>query len=131
MRVFDLGWQQALRLWGPGGYSMMRLQMHATDPDLLEQRLGTVQSKGCIRIPASLNRLLDRFGVLDAAYLTAAAQGIPTWVLPLDQTPVEDAGRYLIVVDSERAERPVWAPLPGAHSTGAQVAPVPALPPAP
>jgi len=39
--------------WGLGGESRMRLQMHATDPDLPEQRLGTAQSKGCIRIPAT------------------------------------------------------------------------------
>ena len=113
LRVFDLGWQQARRLWGQGGLSTMRLQMHSTDPDLLEPRLGSVQSKGCIRIPASLNRLLDRFGVLDADYLAAAAQGSPTWVLPADQTPVEGAGRYLIVVDSGRTDRPVWSPAPG------------------
>jgi hypothetical protein len=112
MRVFDLGWQQALRLWGPGAYSAMRLQMHATDPDLLEPRLGSVQSKGCIRIPASLNRLLDHFGVLDAAYLAAAAQGASLWVLPPDQAPVEGAGRYLIVIDSGRTSRPVWSPAP-------------------
>lgn len=112
MRVFDLGWQQALRLWGSGGYSTMRLQMHATDPDLLEPRLGSVQSKGCIRIPASLDRLLDHFGVLDGAYLAAAAQGASLWVLPTDQTPVEGAGRYLIVIDSGRASRPFWAPAP-------------------
>lgn len=119
MRVFDLGWQQARRLWGRGGISTMRLQMHATDPDLLEPRLGSVQSKGCIRIPASLNRLLDHFGVLDADYLAAAAQGSPMWVLPADQTPVEGAGRYLIVVDSGRADRPAWSPAPRSHSVGA------------
>lgn len=117
MRVFDLGWQQALRLWGPGGYSTMRLQMHATDPDLLEPRLGVVQSKGCVRIPASLNRLLDHFGVLDAAYLAAAAKGAPLWVLPPDQAPVEGAGRYLIVIDSGRTSRPAWSPSPLAAST--------------
>ena len=117
MRVFDLGWQQALRLWGPGGYSTMRLQMHATDPDLLEPRLGVVQSKGCVRIPASLNRLLDHFGVLDAAYLAAAAKGAPLWVLPPDQVPVEGAGRYLIVIDSGRTSRPAWSPSPLAAST--------------
>ncbi|HWT18382.1 MAG TPA: L,D-transpeptidase, partial [Variovorax sp.] len=93
MRVFDLGWQQARRLWGRGGTSTMRLQMHATDPGRLEPRLGSVQSKGCIRIPASLNRFLDRLGVLDADYLRAKAEGSAPWVLPPDQTPVEGAGR--------------------------------------
>lgn len=117
MRVFDLGWQQARRLWGRGGIGTMRLQMHATDPDLLEPRLGSVQSKGCIRIPASLNRLLDHFGVLDADYLAAAAQGASMWMLPADQTLVEGAGRYLIVVDSGRTDRPAWSPAPGPHGT--------------
>ena len=46
----------------------MRLQMHATDADRLEPLLGSARSKGCIRIPASLNRLLDHFGLLDADY---------------------------------------------------------------
>ena len=91
----------------------MRLQMHATDPDRLEQRLGTVQSKGCIRIPAALNRLLDHYGVLDADYLAAEADGLPIWVLPAGQVPVRDAGRYIIVIDSGATERPAWArPMP-------------------
>ncbi len=113
-RVFDLGWQPARRLWGKGGESAIRLQMHATDPDVLEPRLGSAQSKGCIRIPGSLNWLLDHFGVLDANYLAAAARGAPMWVLPRDQTPVEGAGRYVIVIDSRRGERPAWAPAPRA-----------------
>lgn len=109
MRVFDFGWQEAERLWGRGGTSMMRLQMHATDPDRLEQRLGSVQSKGCVRIPASLNRLLDRFGVLDADYLQASSEGATPWVLPAAQTPVEDPGRYLVVIETQRTERPAWS----------------------
>ncbi|WPG40907.1 murein L,D-transpeptidase [Variovorax sp. EBFNA2] len=119
LRVFDLGWQQARRLWGQGGTGTMRLQMHATDPDLLEPRLGSVQSKGCIGIPASLNRLLDHFGVLDADYIAAAAQGLPMWMLPADHTPIASPGRYLVVVDSVRAERPAWSPAPGPRRTSA------------
>jgi hypothetical protein len=111
MRVFDLGWQQAERLWGNGGTSTMRLQMHATDRELLEPRLGSVQSKGCIRIPASLNRLLDHFGALDADYLAAAADE-PEWVLPEGQTPVDAPGRYIIVVETERQQRPAWSARP-------------------
>jgi hypothetical protein len=110
MRVFDFGWQQSERLWGRGGISTMRLQMHATDPDHLEARLGSVQSKGCIRIPATLNRLLDHYGVLDAAYLQASAEGAPLWVLPASQTPVAHSGRFLVIVDTQRKERPAWAP---------------------
>ncbi len=125
MRVFDFGWQQAERLWGHGGISTMRLQMHATDPDYLEPRLGSVQSKGCIRIPASLNRLLDRFGVLDADYLHARDEGSSMWVLPSTQTPVHDGGRYLIIVDTERTERPAWAPAPGAPERPNSTPPAP------
>ena len=107
MRIFDLGWQSAERLWGAGGVGTMRLQMHATDPDVLEARLGTVQSKGCVRIPASLDRFLDHYGVLDADYLAAR---VPSWVLPADQRPVAEAGRFIVVVDSNRAHRPAWSP---------------------
>lgn len=112
MRVYDLGWQQATRGWGKGGQSTMRLQMHATDPVFAEPRLGSVQSKGCIRIPATLNRLLDHFGVLDADYASATADGKPRWVLKDDRQPIADAGRYLVVVDSQREARPEWSPAP-------------------
>lgn len=109
MRVYDFGWQQALRGWGNGGISTMRLQMHATDPVLLEPKLGTPQSKGCIRIPATLNRLLDSFGLLDADYELAADLIAPPWVLQPGRTPVFGAGRYLIIVDTGRESRPGWA----------------------
>src|SRR3569623_763150 len=90
----------------------MRLLRHATDPDALEQRLGTAQSKGCIRIPAALDLLLDHYGVLDGAYESAAARGGRLWVLQGDREPVEGAGRWLVIVDSARTERPDWAPRP-------------------
>ena len=112
LRVFDLGWQQAKRGWGKGGVSTMRLQMHATDPDLAEPKLGSVQSKGCLRISASLNRLLDQFGVLDADYEAAHATGPALWVLDAQRTPVTGAGRYVVVVDSQRSTRPGWVVLP-------------------
>ncbi|MES2633874.1 MAG: L,D-transpeptidase [Pseudomonadota bacterium] len=112
MRVFDLGWQPAPKGWGDGKVMDMRLQMHATDPDLLERRLGTAQSKGCIRIPATLNHLLDHYGVIDAAYEDAARAGQAQWVLPPDRKPVAGAGRYVIVVDSLRSDRPEWSPAP-------------------
>ncbi|WP_346426562.1 L,D-transpeptidase [Achromobacter mucicolens] len=109
MRVYDFGWQQAVRGWGKGGLSTMRLQMHATDPVLLEPKLGTPQSKGCIRIPATLNRLLDSFGLLDADYELAADLIAPPWVLQPGRTPALGAGRYLIIVDTGRDSRPGWA----------------------
>ncbi|MFY2834621.1 L,D-transpeptidase [Achromobacter xylosoxidans] len=109
MRVYDFGWQTANKGWGDRAPATMRLQMHATDPYRLEQRLGTVQSKGCIRIPAGFNRLIDRLGLLDADYELAAALVARPWVLLRDRTPVAGAGRYLIIVDTARAEPAPWA----------------------
>jgi hypothetical protein len=109
MRVFDFGWQTAARGWGDGHASAMRLQMHATDPDMLEPLLGQARSKGCIRIPASVNRLLDHFGVLDADYERALAQGQALWMLAPDREPTPWSGRYLVVVQTERLARPAWA----------------------
>lgn len=103
MRVFDFGRQQGWRGWGGGGWGQMRLQMHATDPQRLEPRLGTQQSKGCIRIAASLNRFLDHHGVLDADYDAAIARGESFWVLRPDRQVTPWAGRWLVVVDRERS----------------------------
>ncbi|MGO4329735.1 L,D-transpeptidase [Cupriavidus sp. 2TAF22] len=100
MRVYDFGWVDAERGWGKGGESQMRLQMHATDPEHLEARLGHPASKGCVRIPAALNRLIDRFGLIDADYLDAVERGDALWVLAPDRTPVSRPGRYLVIVDS-------------------------------
>jgi hypothetical protein len=109
MRVYDFGWQQARKGWGDRGFATMRLQMHATDPTLLEPKLGTVQSKGCIRISASLNRFIDRYGLLDADYESALRRGSNFWVLDPNRAPTPWSGRYLVVVDSERATRPTWS----------------------
>lgn len=88
LRVFDFG---------------MRLRMHATDPDLLERRLGTAQSDGAIRIPSALDALLDHFGVVDAEQSSVPSD---------DRVTVADPGRFLVVVDSGRTDRPDWAPAP-------------------
>lgn len=87
----------------------MRLQMHATDARFLEPRLGTRQSKGCIRIPATLNRFIDHYGILDADYEAALAAGHHFWVLPADREPTPWSGRYLVVTETPRATRPDWA----------------------
>lgn len=112
LRIYDFGWQRVPKGWGSGTATRMHLRMHATDPDLLERRLGSAQSQGGIRIPAALNRLLDRYGVLDAEYEQAARDGRPTGVLDPQREPVAFPGRYLIVVDSGRTERPEWNPRP-------------------
>ncbi|GAB6851789.1 L,D-transpeptidase [Paraburkholderia kururiensis] len=113
MRIFDFGWAEAERGWGKGGTSQMRFQMHATDPDRLEPLLGVRHSKGCVRIPASLNAFLDHYGILDAEYEATVEAGKPLWVLHGDRVITPWAGRYLVVVDSERKVRPAWSPLPG------------------
>ena len=115
LRVFDFGWQKAERGWGAGGQSLMRLQMHATDPQGLEDRLGTVQSEGCVRIPTTLNRFLDRHGVLDADYEAALAEGQKLWIIKANRPLVPWPGSYLVVVDSGALERPAWSPLPRAR----------------
>lgn len=108
MRVFDFGWQNTARGWGDGHSSAMRLQMHATDPDLLEPLLGVARSKGCIRIPADVNHLLDHYGVLDADYERALAEGNRLWMVAPDREPTPWSGRYLVVVQTQRAARPAW-----------------------
>lgn len=120
-RIFDFGWVDGQRGWGKGGKSPMRFQMHSTDPDKLEPLLGIRHSKGCVRIPGSLNTFLDHRGILDADYETRAAQGDAPWILrdaPREPTP--DAGRYLVVIDTAKAKRPVWSPLPG-HAAWSKV----------
>ena len=81
----------------------------------MEQRLGTAQSKGCIRIPASLNEFIDRHGVLDNDYQEEIDDGRRLWVLRGDRTPTPWSGRYLVVVDSKFSERPDWSHLPAAR----------------
>jgi hypothetical protein len=114
-RVFDFGWVEAWKGWGSRGFGTMRLQLHATDPLLLEPRLGQRESKGCVRIPATLNDFLDRHGILDADYERALNAGEPLWVLRADRTPTRWSGRYVVIVDSARPERPTWSPAPRAR----------------
>ena len=114
MRVYDFGWVQSEQGWGKRGMSEMRLQMHTTDPQFAEPLLGIRRSKGCIRIPATLNDFIDRYGLLDADYALAQEQGRRFWVIRPDRTPVHDPGRYLIVINSVGSTRPLWSPLPKA-----------------
>ncbi|HEY8025769.1 MAG TPA: L,D-transpeptidase [Burkholderiaceae bacterium] len=116
MRVFDFGWVAGQRGWGKRDVGIMRLQMHATDPDFLAQRLGRPDSKGCVRIPAELNRMIDHYGLLDADYDQLLERGQHLWILDPNREPVPDAGRYLVVIDSQLDQRPAWmSPLNGAH----------------
>lgn len=112
MRVYDFGWVNEPRGWGDGKMAFMRLQMHATDPNLAEHLLGVPNSKGCIRISASMNEFIDRYGLLDADYDLALEKKSHFWVLRHDRVPTRMPGRYLIVIDSNTNKRPSWSPLP-------------------
>ena len=110
MRVWDFGWQTASKGWnaGPGkpDTTRIRLMMHATDPDKLEQRIGQPASQGCIRIPSAMNHFLDNHGVLDAEYEQAAVTDIRfRTLLPSGRHPTALAGDTLVVVDS--GDKPV------------------------
>ena len=105
MRVWDFGWHVALKGWaeavGKPDRTPIRLMLHATDPDKLEQRIGRPASEGCVRIPSAMNHFLDEHGVLDAEYERAAATDIRFRALLLPgRNPSPYAGNTLIVVDS-------------------------------
>jgi len=102
MRIWDFGWQLALRGWGPPGkFSKMRFLLHATDPATLERRIGRPASDGCVRIPTEMDRFLDAHGVLDRDYELAAQRNrrVAAVLLP-DRTPTPLAGNTLVVIDS-------------------------------
>ena len=102
MRVWDFGWRKARRGWGnvPEEDDIVLL-LHATDPVYLEPRLGHPASKGCVRIPAAMNRFLDRHGVLDREYEIAAKSDIRfRALLRPDRTPTPLAGDRMVVFDS-------------------------------
>ena len=105
MRVWDFGWQTAEQGWrSDGDTSEIRMEMHATDPDYLEQRLGQPASEGCVRVPATMNRFLDLHGVLDADYERAAYDDVRfASVLLPDRQPTPLAGNLLVVIDSSQA----------------------------
>lgn len=126
MRIYDFGWIESPRGWGDGAMGELRLQMHSTDPVLAEPRLGTAQSEGCVRIPATLNDFIDRHGLIDEDYDRALAEGDTLWVLRKDRTPVSSPGRYLVVVDTQREARPDWSPLPVTRKPAAKSIPQPA-----
>ena len=107
MRVWDFGWQVATKGWGTEEQGEIRLLMHATDPTYLETRIGRPASKGCVRIPATMNRFLDRHGILDVDYERAAKdeRRFEALLLP-DRSPTPLAGDMLVVVDSSEPLRP-------------------------
>jgi hypothetical protein len=104
MRVWDFGWRTAERGWRVDrDETEIRLAMHATDPDYLEQRLGRPASQGCVRVSAAMNRFLDVHGVLDADYERAALED-PRFrgILRADRSPSRLAGNAMVIVDSSQ-----------------------------
>ena len=101
MRVWDFGWHTSDDWRTPGATMQVRVEMHATDPDVLEARIGRADSEGCIRLPDALNRFLDRHGIIDAEIeqLGQTDGGYRALLSrALDPTPL--AGDAVIVVDS-------------------------------
>ena len=96
LRVYDFGWP---RNHGRARAGDLRVQVRGAD-GAAAQRLGSPCAEDCILLPASLVAFLDEYGVLDEG------SGRPQrHVLPF-------RGRHLLVVDSEREERPEWSPPP-------------------
>jgi hypothetical protein len=75
--------------------------MHATDPAYLARRIGRPASEGCVRVPADLNRFMDRHGVLDVDYQQMATYDAAyRAMLPGNADPMPLAGDTLVVIDS-------------------------------
>ena len=101
-RVWDFGWQKTP---DQAAEREIRLLLHATDPDFGEQRLGQVDSKGCVRLSAKLNYFLDHYGILDKEYEQSAANKTSGWLLSNDRETVKNPGQFMIVGDSSVAVR--------------------------
>jgi hypothetical protein len=102
-RIWDIGWFPAVKGWSRarGETGNIRFQIHATDPDYLEPKLGAPGSKGCVRVPATLNKFMDKYGVLDGAYAASYAQtGKAPWIWAKDHVQTRFSGNVLVVTDS-------------------------------
>ena len=101
MRVWDFGWQTTDDWRTPRALMAVRMEMHATDPSVLEPRLGRWDSEGCIRIPSRFNSFLDRSGLIDAKEWAAAREDRRfAALLPKHVVPSRLAGQTLVVVDT-------------------------------
>ncbi len=114
MRVWDFGWQTTddWRFRDRTGTMAVRMEMHATDPAVLEPRLGRWDSEGCIRIPSRFNSFLDHSGLIDAK-LREAAQGDRRFaaLLPRNTQPSPLAGHILVIVDTSDPAAPPSDPV--------------------
>ncbi|WP_239021291.1 L,D-transpeptidase, partial [Novacetimonas cocois] len=114
MRVWDFGWQTTEDWRKKGAVAVVRLEMHATDPDLLEQRLGRSDSEGCIRIPSRFNTFLDRHGLIDRDLDNLIRDGHEARALQAllgaGHVSASLAGDKVVVVDSSQVDAPVSDP---------------------
>ncbi len=118
MRVWDLGWQTTDDWRKPHVLTAVRLEMHATDPDVLERRLGRRDSEGCIRIPSQFNSFLDQSGLLDAKERDAARTDRRfAALLPRNAAPNALAGHLLVVVDTSDPDAAPSDPIRAAAMT--------------
>lgn len=96
LRVYDFGWPRGHERPRRGE---ARVQVRGAD-GAAARRLGSACAQDCILLPASLVTFLDEYGVLDAASGRPQRHVVPC------------RGRHLLLVDSERDERPPWSPAP-------------------
>lgn len=101
-RVWDFGWQETKTKKGEP--YQIRLLLHATDPEHGEPRLSKIDSKGCVRVSGKVNRFLDRYGILDALYEADRNLRVKA-ALRKDRAPAPNAGKYMVVWDSEIFEK--------------------------
>lgn len=103
-RVYDLGWQSTDD-WRTKGHKIdIRMELHATDPANLEKRIGRADSEGCIRVPSSMNKLIDIYGILDKQTNEKAMNGSLAWkqLLGKDHKYSSIAGDKIVVIDSDK-----------------------------
>lgn len=98
-RVYDFGWVESVAGWNPGIQGKIRMQMHSTDPDTLESKLGTPASKGCIRVQGKINEIIDQFGVLDQDYEENRATH---WIFSKNKNKTPYSGKFVIVYDAPK-----------------------------
>jgi hypothetical protein len=95
-RVWDFGWQKTQKY---GHECEIRLMMHATDPVFGEARLGSVDSKGCVRMSNKMDNFVDHFGIINRKYEESQDKSRRALLMP-DRQPVKNTGSFLLVGDS-------------------------------
>ena len=100
-RIWDFGWQWSTKpIRGRDEPREIRLLMHATDPDYGESKLGSVQSKGCVRVSAKFNIFVDELGALDRLYVERLTEAKFKAIVSKQYVPHGFEGRFLLVADS-------------------------------